>query len=128
MGFTITPIAHRDSKWRVNWIQLAIWILFINICLTLWVNYMIGPTKHPVSVTGKNVPVYSMATDTARASHVIGTVNEGSTVDLAGIQADGWCQVSLPEAGFPRLNGYIQQQFLLISDSTRKALRTKQKI
>ncbi|GGG59023.1 hypothetical protein [Hymenobacter glacieicola] len=128
MSFKITPVEFRGGKWCVNGLQLAAWVLAFNIAVISWINYMIGPTNHPVLVIGKQVPVYSMATDTARASHVIGTVAGGSTVDLARIQADGWCQVSLPEAGFPRLDGYIQQQFLLISDSTRNVLRTEQQM
>lgn len=88
---------------------------------------MIRMAQHPVLVTGKQVTIYSMATDTARDSHVVGTVTAGSTVNLDSLHADGWCRVSLPEAGFPALDGYVQQQFLSIPEATRAALATQQK-
>ncbi|GAA3936687.1 hypothetical protein [Hymenobacter algoricola] len=118
MALKITPVELRNGALRVNWPQLVVWTLLLNAGLLLWIKYQVGPIRHPVTVTAKSAVVFSLATDTARASVAVETVYAGGTVDLHTVQADGWCRVSLPEQGYPRRQGYVQRRFLLIPDST----------
>ncbi|RPD45834.1 SH3 domain-containing protein [Hymenobacter sediminis] len=102
------------------------WVFLLNIVITLLLIYLSShQLRHVAAVNHPNVPVYSKASTTDTSSHVVGTVTLGDTVEVHSLQANGWCQVTLPGTrviGYPGIPGYIQLSFLSMSDSTKAAL------
>ncbi|TGE04763.1 SH3 domain-containing protein [Hymenobacter fodinae] len=119
-----------DESRHVNWRIILGLIVLFSLAILVAVNYFGQPVpsnqlRHAAAVSSPTVPLYSKASTTDTASHIVGTVTIGDTLDVQTIQADGWCKVVLRDRrmyGDPGVPGYIQQPHLSMADSTKAAL------
>jgi hypothetical protein len=126
MNSSFLPIEKQAGTWRVKWVSLVGWVLFINLSMML-IIYLVSqrpllPLRHPVTVKESTVLLYTQA-NTGATSHVESSATQGDALEIHSLEPNGWCYVTHPASG---LSGYVRQAALLIPDSTREAARIGQ--
>jgi hypothetical protein len=124
MNISFLPIEKQAGTWRVKWVSLVAWVVFVNLAMTLAV-YLLSqppllPLHHPVTVKEPTVLLYTQANAGAN-SHVEAAATRGEVLELCSVESNGWCYVRQQASG---LSGYVLQAALVLPDSTREAART----
>ena len=125
MNISFLPIEKQADTWRVKWVSLIVWVLFINLSMML-IIYLVSQRplllRHPVTVKKPTVLLYTQA-NTGANSHVEASATQGESLEIHSLEPNGWCYVTQPASG---LSGYVLQAALLIPDSTREAVQIGQ--